>query len=266
MNQNLFSNQNNFTPKRAVLFGLVVFIATLFLFPSKAYSQSQIIGFKAGYSDFRFDEVIKSYITQEGGLLELTRNQFAGTGGLGGDFIYISENKRFMGIVGAEYKSSNLFGSSGFSAKYSPPDLELEEESQELRIRDVSSFFRTTYGFGINLLPDIPFFAYVNPNLDIQYGQKVFMEDAYQAFVDRGYSDPGDYKVENSILIGVAGRLHTGFWLDNKWALSFSPGIVWAYRFDESFTGFQYQGIESQGPSWGLDFSFSLLYRSNLDF
>jgi hypothetical protein len=219
--------------------------------------------FRAGYSDFRFDEVARSYVTQGGDFVQLVRDRFAGTGGIGGEYTYISESGRGMITFGAEYRSSNLFGSGGFKGRFSPDTIQVPwAQATEITISDATAFFRSTMGFGLNVLPGSRLFMYLNPNLDIQWGQRVFLEDAYKAFVDKGYNDPGDFKVENGLLFGFAGRVNTGVWLSDDVALVLSPGYVYSHSFRESYTGIQYDGVTDQGSSWGYEFSFGLGFRT----
>jgi len=128
-------------------------------------------------------------------------------------------------------------------------------------VKDATSYFRTTLGFGVNPIGGDGVFLFLAPNVDMQYGQKVYMEDAYREFVKRGYSRPEDFKVERSLLVGGALRLHAGVWLSDSVGLVFSPGAVWSYRFDEAYQGYEYQGAEYSGTSFGYEFSFGLISK-----
>ena len=69
-------------------------------------------------------------------------------------------------------------------------------------MNDVTSYFRTTFGVGLNPIGGDGLFLFLVPSIDMQYGQRTYMEDAYQAFVENGYSQPGDFRIERSLLVG----------------------------------------------------------------
>ncbi len=230
--------------------------------PARGDAQSTLLTYKTSYSDFDLKDVAKTFVTSGGNLAEVVRDRFSGTGGLGAEMMHLNSSGRFSFNFGAEYKSSNLFGSGGFRIRYSPnvqlPDF---RGSTETKVKDQTAYFRSTFGFGVNLLPQSRVFFYMNPNLDVQYGQRVFLEDAYAAFQSKGFNDPGDFKVENGVLIGGVARAHVGLWLSENLALTLSPAAAWSYRFDESYQGLNYNGVTSSGRSFGYDFSFGLSQR-----
>jgi len=111
-----------FHSKRFVLgWGLLL---THVMLPASASGQSQAVSFKAGYSDFRLDQVVRSFVTEGGDLVQLIQAAFAGTVGIGGEFLQFFQGHHFMVAASAEYRSADLFGSSrGFTAKYAPQEL-----------------------------------------------------------------------------------------------------------------------------------------------
>lgn len=233
--------------------------------PTPVLGQSQAVSFKVGYSDFRFDQVARSFVTQGGDLVQLIQAAFAGTAGLGGEFLQFSENRHFLVSASAEYRSADLFGSSRvFTARYASQELGRNPDWESLpgvEVKDVTSYFRTTIGVGLNPLGGGGLFLFLVPNIDMQYGQRVYMEDAYREFVKHGFSQPGDFRVERSLLVGGGLRIHAGAWLSDSFALMFSPGAVWSYGFDEAYQGYEYQGAEFTGRSFGFEFSFGLVSR-----
>ena len=59
---------------------------------------------RLGYSDFRFDQVVRSFVTQGGDLVQLIQDAFSGTTGLGGEFLQFSESGHFLVSASAEYR------------------------------------------------------------------------------------------------------------------------------------------------------------------
>ena len=255
----------SFHSKRCVL-GWGLLLAHVML-PTPALGQSQAVSFKAGYSDFRFDQVARSFVTEGGGLVQLIQAAFAGTAGIGGEFLQFFKNHHLMVTASAEYRSADLFGGSGgFTAKYAPHELGPNPDWESLpgvEVKDATSYFRSTLGFGVSPIGGDGLFLFLAPNFDMQYGQRVYMEDAYRAFEERGYSQPGDFKVERSLLVGGGIRVHAGVWLTDSFGLMFSPGAVWSYRFDETYQGYEYQGAEFSGMSFGYEFSFGLVSKTS---
>src|SRR5205809_1047377 len=85
-----------------------------------AKSQTRLLTFRTSYSDVDLREATKVFVTSGGNYAEVIRDKFAGTGGIGAEFTQITESGRFEVTFGAEYKTSNLFGSGGFRILYSP--------------------------------------------------------------------------------------------------------------------------------------------------
>lgn len=237
------------------------------MFPTPGLSQSQAVSFKMGYSDFRFDQVTQSFKTPDGGAVQLVQDALSGTSGIGIDFLQFSTNGHFMLSVSADYRSANLFGSSGsFTMQYAPQELGTDPDwgtRPEVEVRDQTSYFRTTIGVGLSPISDRGILLFLTPNIDVQYGHLVHLEDAYQAFLDNGFSQPGDFRVDRSLLVGGGARLNAGMWLGSRIGLVFSPGVVWSYRFDEAFQGYTYLGAEPKGWSFGYEFSFGLMSASS---
>jgi hypothetical protein len=238
---------------------LLMICAIIVLTSSSAAAQVGAFTFKAGKSDFRLDEVAKSFVTSGGGLVQIVESAFAGTGGLGAEFQVFSESFRWSFNFGAEYRAANLFGSGGFHAKYAP-DAQNPVFGPDTVIKDATAYFRSTIGFGFTPIKMGPAFLIISPNLDLQWGQRVFLDDAYKAYLARGgFSQPEDFKWENSLLVGYVVRATAGMQLSDDYALTFSPGGLWTYRFNESYQGNQYSGITSGGKSFGYEFSFGLM-------
>lgn len=250
-----------FSSSTVTLSCMAALLATLAT-PVPGIAQTTLFTYKTSYSDFDFKDVAKTFVTTGGDLAQVVRDRFSGTGGLGAEMMHLSESGRASFNFGAEYKSSNLFGSGGFRIRYSPtsqrPDF---SNATETTVKDQTAYFRSTVGFGINLLPKTRVFFYINPNIDVQYGQRVFLEDAYAAFQAKGFSDPGDFKVENGLLLGGVARAHIGLWLSDDLALTLSPAAAWSHRFVESYQGLNYNGVSSSGRAFGYDFSFGLSQR-----
>ena len=254
---------------RAVCFAMSTALAWVFLlltvaFPTPALSQWHAMSLKMGYADFQFEETAQVFGTPDGGAVRSVRSAFSGTTGIGFEMMQAFGNGHFMLSIGADYRSANLFGSGGsFTMQYAPEEhisVPVWDTRPEVKVKDLTSYFRTTISVGLSPIRDNAVFVFLAPNIDMQYGQKVYMEQAYQEFLRKGYSEPGDFAVDRSLTVGGGARLHVGMWLGN-FGLMFSPGVSWSYRFDERFSGYTHLGVTPRGWSFAYDFSFGLLSK-----
>lgn len=241
----------------------LVFIMGIGGWPNEAAAQSYF-GLRVGHSDFRLDDVAQSFVTQSGNLVEVVKERFAGSSAIGADMVYL--DGRMSWNIGAEYRSANVFGNSGFELKYSGLDVDVGEPvstptENATQIDDLTEYFRSTVGFGVNLVPQNRwFFFYVNPNLDVQYGRKLFLKDAFRAVADGGV-DVDQIRIESSLLLGFVGRVNAGIWLDETVGLALSPGFSWVKRFEETLSREGYSEVTASGSSMSYEFTVSLLVQ-----